>query len=591
MFTQTKAWTLQIWTILTLSQVTIAFVPQVTYTKTPCDNGRYQPITATYDPYEGSFKGRDGMERNKARMDLRNFLTQRSIQSFVYLLNQCREEHTVRWLEKKLDFKKIDSFHGTGAFNVTLFPEWDSLFLELANQDAEKVIIEVQQKRTHRGWAHQASYINNINSGSSSSCSSNAESSSVHRSRGIAGNYLANLGRDTSASTMPTDSLQGKQPAKKPIPRAAGIAGSYLDALNRKVQPQAEQPKQKKKTGRKTRKERELIRMEKQKKLDNVDAPIPAKSTPGIQAGYLETLYSNTIDSTPIETDKRQGRKVNPFLEEKTFEYQFDIDPPSLVTRIISIREQISKEWKQDLDTLVRTNDRILDDYEENQRKEASSDDESDDDDDEKRMLRRLVAPYGPSQEGKTLRYDRDAMTYLTNSIASQDHASSPFRKSNFDLLLLLCTQESIHRVLQEYKEDVDDAMHMDKYEWLHSFYKMNVKEFFDGHEHAFGRADKFLEKLLMQSPVARETRKGGLYLIDPVTITEDVLRERSMVAREWKSIVATIPDEHLDLRRILFTRHLLEVTDWKITGIGSNTLHVYDSLSVENANEQGVFE
>jgi len=35
----------------------------------------------------------------KARTDIRNFLTQRSIQSFVYLLNQCREEHTVRWLE------------------------------------------------------------------------------------------------------------------------------------------------------------------------------------------------------------------------------------------------------------------------------------------------------------------------------------------------------------------------------------------------------------------------------------------------------------------------------------------------------------
>ena len=35
----------------------------------------------------------------KSRTDLRNFLTQRSIQSFVFLLNQCREEHTVRWLE------------------------------------------------------------------------------------------------------------------------------------------------------------------------------------------------------------------------------------------------------------------------------------------------------------------------------------------------------------------------------------------------------------------------------------------------------------------------------------------------------------
>ena len=34
-----------------------------------------------------------------SRTDVRTLLTQRSIQSFVYLLNQCHEEHTVRWLE------------------------------------------------------------------------------------------------------------------------------------------------------------------------------------------------------------------------------------------------------------------------------------------------------------------------------------------------------------------------------------------------------------------------------------------------------------------------------------------------------------
>ena len=49
---------------------------------------------------DGSGSGGDAwVLRNKDRTDIRNFLTQRSIQSFVYLLNQCREEHTVRWLE------------------------------------------------------------------------------------------------------------------------------------------------------------------------------------------------------------------------------------------------------------------------------------------------------------------------------------------------------------------------------------------------------------------------------------------------------------------------------------------------------------
>jgi hypothetical protein len=46
---------------------------------------------------DGNGRGSDAFL--KARTDIRIFLTQRSIQSFVYLLNQCREEHTVRWLE------------------------------------------------------------------------------------------------------------------------------------------------------------------------------------------------------------------------------------------------------------------------------------------------------------------------------------------------------------------------------------------------------------------------------------------------------------------------------------------------------------
>jgi hypothetical protein len=62
----------------------------------------------------GSGGGSDGgigdawVLRNKDRTDIRNFLTQRSIQSFVYLLNQCREEHTVRWLEVRI-FLSVNS--------------------------------------------------------------------------------------------------------------------------------------------------------------------------------------------------------------------------------------------------------------------------------------------------------------------------------------------------------------------------------------------------------------------------------------------------------------------------------------------------
>lgn len=44
----------------------------------------------------------DTMALNKARTDIRNFLTQRAIQSFLFLLTTCRDEATVHWMEVRL---------------------------------------------------------------------------------------------------------------------------------------------------------------------------------------------------------------------------------------------------------------------------------------------------------------------------------------------------------------------------------------------------------------------------------------------------------------------------------------------------------
>ena len=281
--------------------------------------------------------------------------------------------------------------------------------------------------------------------------------------------------------------------------------------------------------------------------------------------------------------------------KQKTIEFQFEVDPASLVTRMLSVREQISKEWKDDLATLVRTNERILDEYEEQQRAAAVVDDDGDDDvdgEETRDYLKDMASPYRASQEdGKSVHYDRNAMVYLTNSIATQGQAASPFRRSNFDLLLLLCTQESIHRVLNEFKGDNEDEMHMEKYDFLNTFYKKNVQKYFDGHEYSFGRGDQFLEAFLKEPRIARTTQKGNLYLIDPVAIMEDLLRERSRVAREWKSIINTIPDEHLDLRRILFNRHLMESSNWGSAVYGTFDTHIEESVSIQTVSEPGTFE
>ena len=116
----------------------------------------------------------DALSLNKARTDVRNLLTQRAVQSFIFLLNSCRDPHTVRWLEvshtvaqavfiqkpsianplfslllttqSNYQLKNIGSFHGTGAFNLTRFSEWDSVLTDMLEKPAEVVIITTRRR-------------------------------------------------------------------------------------------------------------------------------------------------------------------------------------------------------------------------------------------------------------------------------------------------------------------------------------------------------------------------------------------------------------------------------------------------------------
>jgi len=398
----------------------------------------------------------DCLSRNKARTDLRNFLTQRSIQSFAFLLRQVRDEQTVQWIESTLEFEKIDSFHGTGAFNATNFPSWDSVFMDFVTLPKEVVVVEIKRPQRRRGLAS---------------------------------------------------------------------TNNYLESLGKK------------------------------------------------------------------DTKKEDEVSKNPYLEETAIEYEFEINPASLVARIISVREQISKEWVKDLETLVRSNDHILESYLDQQREarlsqeeEVEEEEEEEEDKEEEEEDKEEVeeeeddgveeasieeasveeasvekasvekASVEDTKYEPPIVYDRSAMTLLTNSFGSQDRGSTPFRRANFDLLLLLSTQESIHRVLREYSEEEE---RMGSYEWLRDFYSDRV-EHFDGHQ-SYGRADDFLEELLLSPPVFQKTGKDGIRLIDPMGMAEDIIRERSEVAWEWQKLVSKIPEEHTDLRRLLLDRRMLD--------------------------------
>jgi hypothetical protein len=285
-------------------------------------------------------------------------------------------------------------------------------------------------------------------------------------------------------------------------------------------------------------------------------------------------------------------------------DFEIDIDPPSLVARIVSVRDQIADEWTADLATLIKANDMILDSYhamQGAQREEEAAnqgdssknklksteegktvvpvalddvdDDEDDDDeeeendDDEDECVKygdgtddcvdgdSLAVPYSgnayeETSKDKSLKpkaYDRTPMLILGNNIVQDGRPSSPYRKGSFDLLGLLATQESIHRVLRKYKHSGDERDV--SYQWLRQFYVSRVTTFFDGSQE-YGRADDFLEELLLTAPSMREM-DGKLGLIDPMRIAEDIIATRTEVAQEWRGIVTNVPTvDHAELRK-----------------------------------------
>ena len=125
----------------------------------------------------------------------------------------------------------------------------------------------------------------------------------------------------------------------------------------------------------------------------------------------------------------------------------------------------------------------------------------------------------------------------------------SPIRKGSYDLMLLLSLQESIHRVLREYR-DSNDKRRV-SFEWLRNFYNGRIK-LFDG-SGMFGRSDDFLEELLRSSPSVDQS--SGL--VDPLRIASDIIAMRKEVIVDWSEIVSSLPDYHVGLRKGLLSRQL----------------------------------
>lgn len=144
--------------------------------------------------------------------------------------------------------------------------------------------------------------------------------------------------------------------------------------------------------------------------------------------------------------------------------------------------------------------------------------------------------------------FERNAMIILENNMAMAEFASSPIRKGTFDLLLLLSLHESIHRVLRYY-QDIGQDREV-SFEWLSEYFTDRVEDFFDGYQH-YGRADDFIEELLMTAPTVRNTVEGTA-LVDPQKVASDIIKMRSEVLLDWIDVMKNAPEDHESLKQIV---------------------------------------
>jgi len=103
-----------------------------------------------------------GGSYNDARTDIRNLLTQRSIQSFLRLCEECRDPHSAKWITDFLCTNpNLVDFHGTGSkFLDDYGGLWDAPLLSIIAQPKDQVIVSAKRRgRGHGGWSKDNPYL------------------------------------------------------------------------------------------------------------------------------------------------------------------------------------------------------------------------------------------------------------------------------------------------------------------------------------------------------------------------------------------------------------------------------------------------
>jgi hypothetical protein len=267
-------------------------------------------------------------------------------------------------------------------------------------------------------------------------------------------------------------------------------------------------------------------------------------------------------------------------------DYTWEIDPNSLCGRILSVREQLSREFASDLQAVSDMGGQTFEWYWDKLKQSRKTEDENSSSSSSRRSSDgSTTPPIDPS----SLRSFRENLLFLEINVDNPelDHKPSPLRRGNFDLLVLLATEEAIHRVLNRWEErrlegDLNESESASQ-RFLEEFYQ-DRQDFFHGPLPGYGKADGVLEELLGSD---LRFKNDSSYVIHPTKIAELVLKERERVALDWMAIAEEAPVHHMKIQKLRLDKMMTKGAAAKdassTSGNGGETIGAGGSDSARN--------
>mmetsp|Transcript_12208 Transcript_12208/g.24220 ORF Transcript_12208/g.24220 Transcript_12208/m.24220 type:complete len:434 (+) Transcript_12208:80-1381(+) len=217
----------------------------------------------------------------------------------------------------------------------------------------------------------------------------------------------------------------------------------------------------------------------------------------GTELEFYDRLCKEPRTYVTVEVPKRTvgHSPYNPYIKRETKQFQVTIDPPSLASRMLSVRRQVREEMQHDLKVIASVD--VVSSYES------------------------CVKSRG-SVETDVVRIDANLLKYDEIEVKG----NSLLRASTFDLLCNLVTQEALVRVLRV-SEKGSSGWH-----FLKAFYQDRL-DLFNGPQ-SYYSAHKFVLDLLQAPPCVSQAAGGKVSLLDPRMIADKVLEVRKEVCEGW---------------------------------------------------------